>query len=361
MTKTTNRTFLSSDSLHSLNSYVVLSLSLATAILGGQPLGAQTTRQVVTRIAPDTFWNTLDRKHPVVARLKPGEIASTRLLDAGARDYMNVQRAQPSNPMVGPIYIEGAEPGDAIHINFRKVRPSRGTAWSYYRLGLFSLTGQTIEGLYPNNYKADIVRPGRSDLLIWDVDTVRGVVKLREPVSARHKLEFPMEPMLGVVGVAPAGDFAPTSGPSREYGGNMDFNEVREGSTVILPVFHPGALLFMADGHALMADGEPTGAGIETSMDVEFSVDLVKGARLSGPRVVTRDYIISVGSQAEFISTLDRAIQLATSDMVRWLTEEYTMEPWAAHMVISAKAEYEVVTVMGSAAIKIPKRWLPTP
>jgi amidase len=326
-------------------------------LIAAVTLGAQTPRV----IKPDTFFNTLDRRHPIVARIKPGEVASTRLLDAGARDFMNVQRAQPSNPMVGPIYIEGAEPGDAIVVSLRKVRPSRGTAWSYYRLGLFSLTPQTVEGLYPNTFKPDIVRPGRSDLLIWDVDTVRGMVKLREPVSARHKLEFPMEPMLGVIGVAPSGDYAPTSGPSREYGGNMDFNEIREGSTVILPVYHPGALLFMADGHALMADGEPTGAGIETSMDVEFSVDIIKRARLSGPRVTNRDYIISVGSQAEFISTIDRAVQLATSDMVRWLTEEYKMEPWAAHLLINAKGEYEIVTVMGSAAIKIPKRFLPQP
>jgi amidase len=310
-------------------------------------------------IKPDTFFNTLSRWHPVVARIKPGEVAFTRLLDAGARDHMNVQRAQPSNPMVGPIYIEGAEPGDAISITFRKIRPSRGTAWSYYRLGLFSLTDGAIESLYKNDFKADFVRPGRSDLLLWDVDTIKGTVRLREPVSAKLKLEFPMEPMLGVVGVAPAGDVAPTSGPSREYGGNMDFNEIREGSIVMLPVFHPGALLFMADGHALMADGEPTGAGIQTSVDVEFSVDIKKSARLSGPRVITRDYIISVGSQAEFISTLDRGVQLATTDMVRWLTEEYGLEPWAAHMVISAKGEYEVVTVMGSAALKIAKRWLP--
>ena len=329
---------------------------LAIVALCVRAAQAQTPERV---IKPDTFFNTLSRLHPIVARIKPGEVAFTRLLDAGARDYMNVQRAQPSNPMVGPIYIEGAEPGDAISITFRKIRPSRGTAWSYYRLGLFSLTGGAIESLYKNEYKADLVRPGRSDLLLWDVDTIKGTVRLREPVSAKHKLEFPMEPMLGVVGVAPAGDFAPTSGPSREYGGNMDFNEIREGSIVMLPVFHPGALLFMADGHALMADGEPTGAGIETSVDVEFSVDIKKNARLSGPRVITRDYIISVGSQAEFISTLDRGVQLATTDMVRWLTEEYGLEPWAAHTVISAKGEYEVVTVMGSAALKIAKRWLP--
>jgi amidase len=323
-------------------------------------LGMTAYAQVIV-IKPDTFFNTLWRGHPVVARIKPGDVATTRLLDAGARDHMNVQRAQPSNPMVGPIYIEGAEPGDAIGVTFHRILPSRGTAWSFYRLSLFSLTGGAIENIYPNSYKPDLVRPGRSDLLLWDVDTVKGTVKLREPESARHKLEFPMEPMIGVVGVAPAGDFAPTSGPSREYGGNMDFNEVRQGSTVWLPVYHPGALLFLADGHALMADGEPTGAGIETSMDVIFEVEVRKAARLTGPGVVTSDYIISVGSQAEFISPLDRAVQIATSDMVRWLVDDYKMEPWAAPMLIGAKAEYEVVTVMGSAAIKIAKRWLPTP
>src|SRR4051812_14748876 len=185
---------------------------LAIVVFCVRTIEAQTPMRV---IKPDTFFNTLSRAHPVIARIKPGDVAFTRLLDAGARDYMNVQRAQPSNPMVGPIYIEGAEPGDAIAITFRKIHPSRGTAWSYYRLGLFSLTGGAIEGLYKNEYKADLVRPGRSDLLLWDVDTIKGTVRLREPVSAKHKLEFPMEPMLGVVGVAPGGDFAPTSGPSR--------------------------------------------------------------------------------------------------------------------------------------------------
>jgi amidase len=327
------------------------------ALLLAQTAGSQ--QPTIHRVAPDTFWNTLWRGHPVVARIKPGDVVITRTLDAGGRDERNVLRAQPSNPMVGPIYIEGADPGDGIAVTFRKIRPNRGTAWSFYRLGLFALTPGMIEGIYPNNYKPDLVRPGRSDLLVWDVDTARNTVKLREPVSSRHRLEFPMEPMLGVVGVAPAGDFAPTSGPSREYGGNMDFNEIREGSTVLLPVFHTGALLFVADGHALMADGEPTGAGIETSMDVEFTVEIRKAAQLTGPRVLTRDHIISVGSQAEFISNTDRGVQLATSDMVRWLTRDYGMEPWAAHMLIGAKGEYEIVTLMGSAALKIAKRWLP--
>jgi acetamidase/formamidase len=316
------------------------------------------TAQTTHRITPDTNWNTLDRRHPVVARLKPGDIVITKTLDASGYDDKDVQRAQWGNPMVGPFFIEGAEPGDGLVVRFRKVRLNRPTAWSCYRLGGFALTPAAIEDLYPNTFKPG-VRPGRTNLLLWDLDTLKQTVKLRDPVSSVHKLEFPAQPMMGVVGVAPAGDFAPTSSPSDNYGGNMDFNEIREGSAVHLPVFHPGGLLFVGDGHALMADGEPTGCGLETSMNVEFSIELKKGARLNNPRVETADHIIAVGSQREFVSTLDFALRVATSDMVRWLTEEYKMEPWAAHSLIGAIGEYEVITVAGSVGLKIPRRYLP--
>ncbi len=322
-------------------------------------LAGSVEAQQTHRVAPDTFWNTLDRRHPVVQRIRPGDIVVTKTIDATGYDEKDVRRAQSGNPMTGPFYIEGAEPGDALVIHFRRIRLNRATGWSGYRLGTFSLTPDAVEGLYPNRYKPDSVRPGRANIVLWDIDLSRATVRLRDPRSAVTRLEFPAQPMLGVVGVAPAGDFAPTSGPSREYGGNMDFNEIREGTTVYLPVFHPGALLFIADGHALMADGEPIGTGIETSMDVEFSTELRKGKRLTNPRVENADYIISVGSQAEFVSTLDFALKIATTDMVRWLTEEYKLEPWAAHMMIGAVGEYEVVTVAGSLAIKLAKRFLP--
>ena len=165
--------------------------------------------------------------------------------------------------------------------------------------------------------------------------------------------------MLGCVGVAAQGDFAPTSTPSGEWGGNLDYNRVNEGSAVILPVFHPGALVFIGDGHALQGDGESTGTGIETSMDVEFSVDVIKKSAVTGPRVETADAIISVGAQAEFQSSLDRALQLATTDMVKWLTSDYGLEPWAAHLVIGYQGRYDVVTVQGSMALRIPKSALP--
>jgi acetamidase/formamidase len=108
-----------------------------------------------------------------------------------------------------------------------------------------------------------------------------------------------------------------------------------------------------------MADGEPTGTGVETSMDVEFSVALRKNANLTGPRVENAEEIISVGAQPEFQSPLDRALQLATTDMVRWLTAEYHLEPWAAHELIGAVGQYDVVTVQGTMALRLSKRFLP--
>ena len=331
--------------------------TLALIFLVG--ISSVATGQTTHRVTPDTNWNTLDRRHPVVKRIRPGDIVITKTLDASGYDDKDVLRAQSSNPMVGPFFIEGAEPGDAIVVHFRKIRLNRPTAWSFYRLGGFALTPAAMEDVYANSYKPGSVRPNRNNLLLWDVDTAKKTVKLRDPVSSVAKLEFPAQPMLGVVGVAPSGDFAPTSGPSDNYGGNMDFNEIREGSSVHLPVFHPGGLLFIGDGHALMADGEPTGAGIETSMDVEFSVEVKKGARLTNPRVETADYIIAVGSQREFVSTLDFALRVATTDMVRWLTEEYKFEPWAAHSMIGAIGEYEVITVAGSVGLKVARKHLP--
>jgi amidase len=317
------------------------------------------SRAEVHQVVATTYYNTFSRAHPVLKRVRPGDTVVTKTIDAGGQDEKDVRRGQPSNPLTGPFYVEGAEPDDALIVRFTKVRLNRRWGWTAYRLGLFSLTPESIEGLYANRYKDDLVRSGRSNLVPWEIDLERQTVRLREPASQVIKLEFPARPMLGCVGVAPAGDFAPTSGPSGNYGGNLDYNEIGEGAVVMLPVYHPGALLFLGDGHALQADGEPTGTGIETSMDVEFTVDIRKKANLTGPRVETGEFIISVGSQPEFVSTLDRALRLATSDMVSWLVTDYKLEPWAAHLLIGYQGKYDVVTVAGSMALKIPKKHLP--
>jgi amidase len=322
-------------------------------ILWAGPLFGETHQLIA-----DRYYRTFFHGNPVLLRIKPGDIVVTKTLDSGGQNHRGEQISEPSNPLTGPFYITGADSGDALIVNLRKVRMNRNWGYSGYRLGLFSLTPEYIETTYPNRYKADLVRKGRDNIVPWDIDLKNGTVHLREPVSAKVKLEFPARPMLGCIGVAAPGDFAPTSAPSGNYGGNLDYNEIGEGATVILPVFHPGGLLFMGDGHALMADGEPTGTGVETSMDVEFSVEVKKGARVTGPRVETAEYLISVGAQPEFASSLDRALQMATTDMVRWLVNDYQLEPWAAHQLIGAVGKYDVVTVAGTMALKVPKKYL---
>lgn len=313
----------------------------------------------VHTVTATAYYNTFAARHPVLARIRPGDTVRTKTLDAGGQDEKGVRRGEPSNPLTGPFYVEGAEPGDALAVRLDRIRINRDWGWSGFRLLLNALLPESVERIYSDQYKPDLVRKGRANLIPWDIDLSRNWVTLREPTSRRLKLSFPARPMLGCIGVAPAGDFAPTSAPSGSYGGNLDYWRVAEGAVVLLPVYHPGGLLFLGDGHAVQADGEPLGTGIEVSMDVEFTVNLRKQARLSGPRIETSEELISIGSQPEFASSLDRALQMATTDMVRWLTGEYGLEPWAAHLLIGLQGRYEVVTVAGSMALRIPKSLLP--
>jgi amidase len=311
------------------------------------------------RLVADRYYRTFSHQNPVLKRINPGDVVVTKTVDSSGRDDKGVVRhPDPGNPLTGPFYIEGAEPGDGIRVHFQKMRLNRNWGYSGFRLGLFSLTPEYVEHLYSPNYKPDLAIKGRSNVVRWELDLARNMATLKDPASAHVKLEFPAKPMLGCVGVAAPGDFAPTSGPAGSYGGNLDYNSIGEGATVILPVYHPGALLFIGDGHALQGDGEPTGNGIETSMDVEFSVEIRKGVKLSGPRVETAEHIISVGAQPEFVSSLDRALQMATTDMAHWLIDEYKLEPWAAHLLIAFQGKYDVVTVAGTMALKIPKSTL---
>lgn len=307
-----------------------------------------------------TFYNSFDHRHAVLKRIRPGDTVVTRTLDAGGYDEKSNRAANRGNPLTGPFFIEGAEQGDAIEVRFDRIRMNRNYGWTSYRLGLYSINPEGVEGLYSRRFRKGAVVADRDDIVKWNIDLAAARVKLQDPVSKVHKMEFTANPMLGCVGVAAPGVFGPTSGISGNYGGNMDYNQIIEGATVILPVFHPGALLFIGDGHAIQGDGEANGTGVETTMDVTFTVQLRKKANVDGPRVITRDHIASVGSQPEFASSLDRALRLATSDMINWLTTEYKMEPWAAHLLIAYQAKYDVVTVAGSMALRIPKASLPT-
>ena len=311
------------------------------------------------RIIAKEYYHTFSAVHPELLRIKPGDVVATKTVDSSGHDEHGEARCTGGNPLTGPFFVEGAEEGDSLRVHLLKVRLNRNWGYSGYRLGLAAVTPEFIPTMSRDDLYPDRVIKGSANLVRWDIDLAQNMVRLRDPASGQKKLEFAARPMLGCIGVAPEGEFTPTSGPAGSYGGNLDYNEVREGATVLLPVYHSGGLLYIGDGHALQGDGEPAGNGIETSLDVEFAVDLVKQAHLTGPRLETPDYLISVGAQPEFTSDLNQGLQVATTDMVRWLTEEYKMDSWVAQVLLAFQSKYDVITVAGSVGLKIPRRCLP--
>jgi acetamidase/formamidase len=148
--------------------------------------------------------------------------------------------------------------------------------------------------------------------------------------------------MLGCVATSTgSAQAAPGTGDSGRYGGNMDFNEIVEGATVYLPVNVPGALLYFGDGHAAQGDGELNGNALETSMDVEISVDVISKKRLRGPRVESATHIMAMG----LAGSIDDAFREATSSMAQWLADEYKLTPSEVAQVLGTSAEYRVSEV----------------
>jgi acetamidase/formamidase len=298
-------------------------------------------------LVPQRFYNTFSFAHPPALRIKPGDRVVTKTIDAAGVDWNGQQVAQGPNPQTGPFFVEGAEPGDMLVVTFEKLELNRATAWSSSLLAPYAVDPASL-----------IARTDRDARRVtWLLDKAGGIARLDGPEIGG--IELRLRPMLGCVGVAPARKEAVATSTPGAFGGNMDYAGLNQGVEVMLPVYEPGALLFVGDGHALQGEGEVVGTGLETSMDVEFSVELRKKANLTGPRAETSEYIISIGSQPEFVSSTNRGLQLATSDMVNWLTTEHKVEPWAAHLLIGYQGEYEVVTVAGTIALKIPKRVLP--
>jgi acetamidase/formamidase len=302
-------------------------------------------------------------KEPVL-KIKSGDSVITRTWDSGGADWRGVKHIQhpyvypeSGNPLMGPFYIEEAEYGDALEVHLDKVRLNRNWGYTTYRLQLGALNPGTP--VHENFYQMDALRPKQANLIPWDLDLEKGIANPRWLDPKMRKLNLPVRPMLGCIGVAPPGERVETSGPSSVHGGNMDYNDVVEGATLYFPVFHKGAYFYIGDGHALQGDGEGLGNGVETSLDVQFTVRVHKNKRLSLPRLVNDRYIVSIGSQPEFSSSMDQGLRMANTDMVRWLMDDYGLSGPEAHLLMGTVVEHKVVTYFGTIATLMPKRYIP--
>ncbi|MEZ5293633.1 MAG: acetamidase/formamidase family protein [Vicinamibacterales bacterium] len=300
------------------------------------------------RFVPDRFYNTYSFAHPPALRIKPGDTVITKTVDAGGVDWNGRQVAQGPNPQTGPFFVEGAEPGDLLVVRIVSITPNRATAYSQSLLAPYTVDPAAIANRTDRE-------PRR---VTWQIDAAAGVARLREPDMRPPELTVPLRPMLGCVAVAPARKEAINTATPGAFGGNMDYAALNAGVTVLLPVNEPGALLFVGDGHARQGEGEVVGTGLETSMDVEFSVDLVKKTPAAWPRIETDAYVMTLGSARPLV----QALQHATTEMLRWLQADYGFSERGASAFMGQALEYDIANVVDpnfTVVAKVPKALLP--
>ena len=194
--------------------------------------------------------------------------------------------------------------------------------------------------------------------VIWSINKATGMVRVDTSDVLPLGLELPLRPMLGCIGVAPARKEAIATSTPGSFGGNMDYAGLTAGVTVMLPVYEPGALLFLGDAHARQGEGEVAGTGLETSMDVEFTVDLVRGKTIGWPRLETDTHIMVLGSSRSLLE----ALQHATSEMQRWLSADRGFSERGAATFMGQALEYEIANVVDpsfTVVAKVRKSLLP--
>lgn len=280
---------------------------------------------------PVVFQRVFAGSTPVL-HINPGDTVKTKTVDAGGSDSNDVRRSLGGNPETGPFYVEGAMPGDTLAVKLTRLRLNRDIARS----------GDTI---VPSALGAGYYRDAKFDQNFdseWKLDRNNNTAGLAKPTAKLKNFRVTLRPMLGCVGVAPPNRQSFSSGWLGSWGGNMDYNEVREGVTIYLPVHQEGALLFVGDGHALEGDGELNGDALETSMDVEFTVQLLRGQRANGPRFENDEFLMASG----IAGSLQDAFRQATTELAQWLERDYKLSANESNIVLGSSIRYDIAEVV---------------
>ena len=300
------------------------------------------------RFEPSEYHNTFSFAHEPVLSIKPGDRVITKTIDARGFDAENQQVGERPNPQTGPFYVEGAEPGDVLVVRFEKIEPSRPTAWSSSVLAPYTSD--------PAYLRHEAEREQTTET--WEIDKARRVARVTSDTIQPKGIEVPLRPMMGCVAVAPARKEAVATSTPGAFGGNMDYNGIVAGVSLMLPVSEPGALLFVGDGHARQGDGEVVGNALEVSMDVEFTVELIKDGRIGWPRMETEDHIMTLGSARPLL----QALQHATTELQRWLMADYGFDERGSSLLLGHAMEYDIANVVDphfTVVAKIRKDLLP--
>lgn len=220
------------------------------------------------------------------------------------------------NPATGPIYVQGAEPGDTLVVYIEEIE------------------------IGDQGCMVTVPDMGAAGDLIRKTETKIIPIKNQQAIF-NDKISIPIDPMIGVIGTAPANDEIPCGTPGA-HGGNMDTRLIKKGNTLYLPVNVKGALLAMGDLHAVMGDGEVSVTGVEISGKVTVKVDLIKGNREDWPVLETQDswYVIASGED------LDEAADLALKAMLKFLEKRTDLSINDRVSLLSAIGNLEISQIV---------------
>jgi amidase len=297
---------------------------------------------------PKVFYGTYSAAEPPALRIFPGDTVNTRTIDTAGRDAGATRHGTGGDANTGPFYVEGALPGDTLVVKLLKLRPNKPTARQGSRFNQHAVTqAYALAAQYDPNFNGE-----------WRLDPDKGVAILPASPGLPH-LTIPIKTMLGCISVAPPGEEQYRGTDLGVFGGNLDYNDNVEGTTLYFPVFHPGALLGMGDAHAAMGDGEVVGTGLETSVDVTFTVDVIRGYASSQVRAETKDYLISFGVSG----SVPESIQLATTQLAEWLKKDYKLNDSEIALFFGDVLKYDIAELVDphfDVVAKVPKSALAT-
>lgn len=249
------------------------------------------------------------------------EEASDRQLDVNStlEDLKNLS-FDPIHPLTGPVYVEGAIPGDILKVTLHKIEMGEW-GWTAIVPGFGFLADEFTEP-YLKTFELG---------------------EGKESVQFSEGINIPLKPFPGVMGVAPATDSMLSTIPPRANGGNMDDPNMTEGTVVYFPVFVEGALFSIGDAHATQGAGEVCGTAIEAPMNIVYEVEVIKGGRsFEEPQYETEDYYAVTG----FGETIDEAARKATRYMIDYLETEHGMSRNDAYALCSLAGDLKIAEVV---------------
>lgn len=326
-------------------------LALLLAVVTS-PIAAQSGNTVTYHATIDTVKYVFGPAEPV-ARLKSGDVLDTNTLDcfgnAIRKPGDTLSMSKGDNPLAGPFYVEGAEPGDTLAAKILDLQVDGDTGIGAFAPGFGALNA--------TNYTPMLHPPLPERVWFYHIDHASNTATFKA-LDSDFSVKIPMHPFFGCIGVAPANGEARSSVVPAEFGGNMDSPEASVGNTVYFPVNVKGGLFYIGDGHAAMGDGEIAGSAIEVPLKARVQLSVIKGRTISWPQFENDDAIMTVGAYRP----LDDALRIAFTELVHWIHRDYGLSDQDAYELLSEVGRIhlnEMVDPNYVVVASIEKKYLP--